>query len=274
MCPIPLERAVKGDPALIGMFSVAGDSMVFVDKTGRRVVNEKLQYNELAQKFFAYDGEKGEYPYLVLMQIWDQHSQDSSASDEYGRLIVPAGTDDSHVIRGETLEELAAAIAARLDRYKGVTGGLALEPDFVATLRQTIARFNGFAERGVDEDFHRGEKPIQFVFNGPVADEPGRANPTMWPISDRGPYYAALVTGGTLDTKGGPRTNPDGQVLDDTGTPVPGLYGVGNCVASASAQAYWAGGATLGPIIAFAHRAAQAADREPSREPSTQLTPA
>jgi 3-oxosteroid 1-dehydrogenase len=274
MCPIPLERAVARDPGLIGMFSVAGDSMIFVDKTGHRVVNEKLQYNELAQRFFTYDGEKGEYPYLVLIQIWDQRSQDHSASDEYGRLIVPPGTDDSHVIRGETLDELAEAIVARLDRYKGVTGGLTLAPDFAGTLRRTIDRFNGFAERGVDEDFHRGEKPIQFVFNGPVKEEPGRTNPTMWPISGQGPYYAALVTGGTLDTKGGPRTNPDGQVLDDTGTPVPGLYGVGNCVASASAQAYWAGGATLGPIIAFAHRAAQAADREPVREPSSRLTSA
>jgi 3-oxosteroid 1-dehydrogenase len=267
MCPVPLERAVTRDPGMIGMFSVAGDSMVFVDKTGRRVVNEKLQYNELAQTFFAYDGEKGEYPDLVLIQIWDQRSQDFSASDEYGRQIVPPGTDDSHVIRGETLEALADATAERLSRYVHVTGGLSLDPDFVATLRQTIQRFNGFAEGGVDEDFHRGEKPVQLLFNGVVKDEPGRTNPTMWPISSSGPYYASLVTGGTLDTKGGPRTNTDAQVLDDTGTPIPGLYGVGNCVASPSAQAYWAGGATLGPIIAFAHRAAQAADREPIREP-------
>jgi hypothetical protein len=273
MCPVPLERAVTRDPGMIGMFSVAGDSMIFVDKTGRRVVNEKLQYNELAQKFFAYDGEQGEYPNLVLIQIWDQRSQDFSASDEYGRQIVPPGTDDSHVIRGETLEALADAIADRLSRYAHVTGGLSLDPDFVANLRQNIQRFNGFAERGVDEDFHRGEKPVQLLFNGVVKDEPGRTNPTMWPISSSGPYYASLVTGGTLDTKGGPRTNTDAQVLDDTGTPIPGLYGVGNCVASPSAQAYWAGGATLGPIIAFAHRAAQAADREPTREPR-QLTPA
>ncbi len=274
MCPVPLEKAVARDPSMSGMFSVAGDSTVFVDRTGRRVVNEKLQYNELAQRFFTYDGERGEYPYLVLVQVWDQRTQDHSASDEYGRLVVPPGTDDAHVVRGETLEELGAAIAARLDRYRSVTGGLTLAPDFVTTLRSTIERFNGFAERGVDEDHHRGEKPVQLLFNGPVKDEPGRANPTMWPISGTGPYYAALVTGGTLDTKGGPRTNPDGQVLDDTGTPVPGLYGVGNCVASASAQAYWAGGATLGPIIAFAHRAAQAADREPVRPPASELTPA
>ena len=87
----------------------------------------------------------------------------------------------------------------------------------------------------------------------------------MWPISDTGPYYAALVTGGTLDTKGGPKTTADGQVVDDMDRPIPGLYGVGNCVASASAQAYWAGGATLGPIIALAYRAARAAHREQVR---------
>jgi predicted oxidoreductase len=95
-----------------------------------------------------------------------------------------------------------------------------------------------------------------------VKEEPGRENPTLWPLAEQGPYYAALVTGGTLDTKGGPQTDPDGHVLDDLGQPIPGLYGVGNCVASASAQAYWAGGATLGPIIAFAHRAANAAHTE------------
>ncbi|MFD7282138.1 FAD-binding protein [Streptomyces sp. NPDC059862] len=72
-----------------------------------------------------------------------------------------------------------------------------------------------------------------------------------------------------LDTKGGPKTTPDGQVVDDTDRPIPGLYGVGNCVASASAQAYWAGGATLGPILAFAYRAAQAAHAEPVKAIST-----
>jgi predicted oxidoreductase len=75
------------------------------------------------------------------------------------------------------------------------------------------------------------------------------------------------VTGGTLDTKGGPKATPDGQVLDDQDRPIPGLYGVGNCVASASAQAYWAGGATLGPILALAHRAARAAHAEQVAEP-------
>ena len=265
MCPIPLEKAVRRDPDLSGMFSVAGDSMIFVNKHGRRVVNEKLPYNELAQAFFTWDGDTAEYPNLVLVQIWDQRSQDHSASDEYGRLITPPGSDDRHVIRGDTLAELAVNINDRLANYVAITGGLRLADDFLPNLEASIIRFNELASSGKDTDFGRGERAISMVFNGDVREELGRANPTMWPISDTGPYYAALVTGGTLDTKGGPKVSPDGQVLDDTGTPIPGLYGVGNCVASPSAQAYWAGGATLGPIIAMAYRAASAAHHESAK---------
>lgn len=266
MCPVPLEKALRSDPDLIGMFSVAGDSMIFVNKHGHRVCNEKLPYNELAQTFFEWDGENAEYPNLVQIQIWDQRSQESSASDEYGRLIVPPGTDDQHVIKGETLAELASNIDDRLAQYAHVTGGLRLADNFQDNLRATIQRFNEMAAIGKDLDFHRGEREISLIFNGEVKEEPGRTNPTMWPISDTGPYYAALVTGGTLDTKGGPKTTGDMQVVDDTDTPIPGLYGVGNCVASPSAQAYWAGGATLGPILAMAYRAANAAHAEAIKE--------
>lgn len=267
MAPIPFEKAIARRPDFSGMFSVAGDSTLFVNKYGHRVVNEKLPYNELAQTFFEWDPTKAEYPNLVMMQIWDQRSQDNSASEEYGRLIVPEGADDTHVIKGDTVEQLAAAIDDRLKQYAGDTGGLRLDADFVSNVKASISRFNELASTGVDEDLHRGERQVQLLFNGDVKEEPGRQNPTMWPLSDSGPYYAALITGGTLDTKGGPKTTRDAQVVDDTDQPIPGLYGVGNCVASASAQAYWAGGATLGPIIAFAYRAAQAADKEPARQP-------
>lgn len=265
MCPISFEKAIAKDPSMIGCFSVAGDSMIFVDKNGKRVVNEKLHYNELAQKFFEWDGANAEFPYLILTSIWDQRAQDNSASHEYGRLIVPPGSDDRHVIKGATLEELAANIDARLQKYAGQNGGMRISKDYVQNLKATIKRYNEFAKAGKDADFHRGERGVDLLFNGNVKEEPGRKNPTMWPLSDQGPYYAAFVTGGTLDTKGGPKTNPEGQVLDVADQPIPGLYGVGNCVASASGRAYWAGGGTLGPIIGFAYRAANAANKEPVR---------
>jgi hypothetical protein len=180
-------------------------------------------------------------------------------------LIVPPGSDDRHVIKGATLDELAANIDARLQKYASYNGGMRISPDFTTNLRATIVRFNDFAANGKDLDFHRGERGVDLLFNGIVKEEPGRKNATMWPISDTGPYYAAFVTGGTLDTKGGPKTNPEGQVLDLSDKPIPGLYGVGNCVASASGRAYWAGGSTLGPIIGFAYRAANQANKEPVR---------
>jgi 3-oxosteroid 1-dehydrogenase len=262
MCPIVFEKAMGHDPELIGTFSPSGDSMIYVNKEGRRVANEKLAYNEMAQVFFQWDGAKSEYPNLLLIAVWDQRSQDHSASDEYGRFIVPPGTDDKHVIKGATLSALSKAVGERLARYAKVTGGLALAPDFEKTLASTIQRFNGFASGGRDFDFHRGERQVELLFNGNVAPKPSAPNPTMFPISEEGPFYAAVLTGGNLDTKGGPKTNVAGQLVDDEDVPIPGLYGVGNCVASASARAYWAGGATIGPILAFAHLAAAAAHKE------------
>ena len=265
MCPIVLEKALNDDPALIGTFSPSGDSMIYVDKRGRRVTNEKLAYNELAQAFFAWDPALSEYPNLVLVAIWDERSQKHSASDEYGRFIVPDGVDDSHVIKGRDLSELTANIRERVRKHAARIGNMAIADDFETTLKATISRFNKFAKEGKDQDFRRGERQVELLFNGPAAESPAGPNPTMYPISDKGPYYATLLTGGNLDTKGGPVTNPDGQVLDHTGKPITGLYGVGNCVASASARAYWAGGATLGPILAFAYTAANRANTEPRR---------
>jgi len=263
MCPVVFEKAVNKDPSLVGTFSPSGDSMIYADKNGRRVTNEKLAYNESAQAFFRWDPVKSEYPNLILIAIWDQRSQDNSASDEYGRFIVPKGTDNSHVIKGKTWEALVNNIKKRLKQYAGETGNLRLSADFAKNLKRTVSRFNGFARKGVDDDFHRGERQVELLFNGPTAEKTGK-NPTMYPISTKGPYYAALLTGGNLDTKGGPLTNADGQVLNAVGEVIPGLYGAGNCVASASARAYWAGGATLGPFMAFAYLAANSANREPT----------
>jgi 3-oxosteroid 1-dehydrogenase len=266
MCPIVLEKALNHDPSLIGTFSASGDSMIYVSKHGVRVTNEKLAYNESAQAFFEWNPTLGEYSNLVLIAVWDQRSQDHCASDEYGRFIVPPGTNDDHVIKGANVKQLTENISARLRKYAARIGGLQLAPDFADNLVTTIRRFNNFASAGKDLDFHRGERQVELLFNGPTASAPAGPNPTMFPISEGGPFYAALVGGGNLDTKGGPKTSADGNVLDTSERPIAGLYGVGNCVASASARAYWAGGATIGPILAFSYLAAKAASAEPVKQ--------
>jgi 3-oxosteroid 1-dehydrogenase len=274
MCPIPFEIALAKSPYLSGIFSVAGDSMIWVDKYGNRVVNEKTIYNELAMSFLRYDPEKLEYPRLLMFQIWDQRTMDgcratevnktkpsSIALDNYGSLIY----DDFHVIKGETLGELTESIEERLGKLAPHTGGFRLDESFRANLPKAVARYNELAATGKDDDFHRGENPIEQIFTGVVPEDNDTGNPTMYPIAETGPYYAAIVCAGTLDTKGGPLTNTDGQVLDADGEPVPGLYAAGNCVANASAQAYWAGGGTIGPYFTFAYLASRHACRQPVR---------
>ena len=266
--PINLHKAVEKDPDMQGTFAVAGDSMICVNYKGERPLNEKLPYNEFVQRMYDWDPLNCEFPNRVLIQIWDQNSQDHSAVDFFGNSIVPEGVDDSHVIKGDTLAELAQNVGERLERFRGETGDVTLAPDFLEQLEATVARWNQMAANEVDEDFHRGGREVELtVFAGPLSEEAEASkNPVMRAISEQGPYYASLLTGGTLDTKGGPRINTYAQVVDDRNEPISGLYGVGNCVASASARAYWAGGGTLGPMIAFAYRASQAIAEQPARE--------
>jgi 3-oxosteroid 1-dehydrogenase len=266
--PINLQKAVEKDPDMQGTFAVAGDSMICVNYKGERPLNEKLPYNEFVQRMYDWDPLDCEFPNRVLIQIWDQNSQDHSAVDFFGNSIVPDGVDDSHVIKGDTLAELAKNVGERLERFRGETGDLTLAPDFLEQLEVTVGRWNEMAANEVDEDFHRGEREVELtVFAGPLSEQAEASkNPVMRAISEQGPYYASLLTGGTLDTKGGPRINTYAQVVDDRNEPISGLYGVGNCVASASARAYWAGGGTLGPMIAFAYRASQAIAEQPARQ--------
>lgn len=266
-CPVVLEKALAHDGSLWGSFSCSGDSMIFVNKHGHRVVNEKLQYNEMTRAFWAWDGPRQEFPNQVLVAIWDQQAQDHCAQGNYGSFIVPPGDNDGHVIRGASRAELTENIAARLAKYRDQVN-FSLSPEFRKNLDETIGRFNGFARTGKDLDFRRGERPVELMFNGPFKAVAGKKNPTMAPISDKGPFYATLMAAGNLDTKGGPRTDVHGRVLDVAGSPIPGLYGVGNCVASASGPAYWAGGATLGPIVTFAYLAANALHKEPVKQVS------
>lgn len=169
------------------------------------------------------------------------------------------------VLRGDTLEDLAVALDARLESLGTDAKGIRLEPGFASTLKATIERFNGFARTGQDEEFGRGDAPIDQFFHGEPKDNP-YPNPTMHPISETGPYYATILGPSAIETKGGPRANASGQIIGADDEPVPGLYGVGNCVASPSGQAYLAGGSTFGPFITFGYLAAKSLAAEPVKQ--------
>ncbi len=266
--PLLFEQALAKDPALIANFSFKGDSGLSVNKYGVRVVNEKTTYNDRTQSHFSWDPRRAEYPNFLQFAIIDERTRrlfprEGLADHQAGNFIPARGEDSPYLLRGETLEELVDEIDRRLERLAPVSGGVRLSPDFLSNLRATVNRFNHFAVSGVDEDFHRGESAIELHWQGSPAEGNDLPNPTMYPLAEQGPYYAAILAPGSIETKGGPKVNTSLQVLDGTETPVPGLYGVGNCMASPSGQAYWSGGTTWGPYVTFGFVAAKKIVEEP-----------
>jgi hypothetical protein len=95
--------------------------------------------------------------------------------------------------QADTVAELAAKIVMKHQR-------IAMP---AATLAGTVARYNGFVDSGVDEDFGK---------------------PTPRYRIERAPFYAAWATPVVHDTRAGLRINAQCQVVDMQGQAIPGLY--------------------------------------------------
>lgn len=258
-----VEQAVNSTHS-VGSFLPFGDSMLQVNKYGERVVNEKSPYNERTQVHFHWHPSRREYPNLLMFMIWDEAVATNDFAWPFRPPVPMPGDSSPWVISGATLEELAANIDARLEPLEPHTGGARLDADFVSTLRATIARFDELATSGHDVDFRRGETPIEIDWNGP--GRPGSPNPTMAPFRPDGPYHAVILGAGVLDTNGGPIIDTSARVLGADHTPIPGLYGAGNCVASINGQAYWGPGATIGPALTYGYIAGTNAADEPAKK--------
>jgi 3-oxosteroid 1-dehydrogenase len=258
---VVLEQALLNRSVATDAFNLPGDSSFLVNRYGKRVVNEKMVYNERTQAHFYWDPVAGEFPNLVLFMIYDQRTIDNLGS-RYNFPVPAAGGSASWVISGADFTELERNIKERLESLANqLPASLQLDDQFGPQLQATVRRFNQFAEQGVDEDFHRGKNAIDRSFQTNISN--GKPNPTLYPVANQGPYHCILLAAGTLDTKGGPRINRHGQVLDRNGAPIAGLYGAGNCISSPAAQAYWSGGATLGPALTFGYLAGQHASDIP-----------
>ena len=264
---VVLEEALQSSKLAAGVFFPPGDSMVQVNRKGVRVVNENRNYNDRTEVHGVYDPSSAEFPNQLLFMIYDQRNAEAFA----GVYPIPADPENTnYVFKGNSLADLAKKVDSRLVEIAPQTGGVSLAPSFAANLEKTIKRFNGFALSGKDEDFQRGEAAYDSewhqVFSPMKADSGWPANEgpsiTMHPFRDEGPYYAMILAAGALDTCGGPAIDSSARVLDTGDKPIPGLYGVGNCIASPSGEAYWGAGHTLGLSMTFGFIAANAAHRE------------
>lgn len=263
---VVLEHTLDMPSVPRGIWQPPGDSMIVVNKYGRRVFNEKHNYHDRSRVHFAWDPNREEYPNQLLFMVYDQRVAELFA----GNFPLPAaGASASFVIRGETLDALALAIQARLDLHADKWGEVRLQ-DFPAALSRTISEFDQFAAKGVDDQFQRGafqwDRSWLSYTSIPRDGTPWKTgetpSPIMRPFQSEGPYYAIILGSGVLDTNGGPVINPKAQVLDPADVPIPGLYGAGNCIASPAGQSYWGGGCTLGLAMTYGYLAGVHAAQE------------
>lgn len=266
---IVLEEALQYVTVPSDVWSPPGDSMIMVNKYGRRVVNEKRNYQDRTRALLGYDANRWEFPNQLMFMLYDQRVAEMNAGIHP---IPDLPTGSPAVITAATWPELADAIDQRLEELASQSGGVRLDHGFKQELARTIERFNGFARMGKDQDFGRGDFAFDIetrpMFGLPRLDTRwggvSDANPTLYPLHGDGPYYAVILAPGVLDTNGGPVINEHAQIVREDGTSVRGLYGAGNCVASPSQDAYWGMGGTIGPAMTFGYiaaRHAMAADR-------------
>ncbi len=153
---------------------------------------------------------------------------------------------DSNAGATETLE---AATGTLESLEMAVEANVAFKADSIESLAET-ASLPGLAEAASDFNaaFLRGED-----------SEFGRNTSTMEEISE-GPYYALQCQTATLGTFGGLKVNVEGEVLDKSGQPIPGLYAAGE-VANGDffSEIYPASGSSLGMSVIFGRKSGMSA---------------
>lgn len=226
----PTVRVPGEDTARPLFYERALPGCIIVNQAGERYMNEARSYDIAGKAMIDADrpGARTIPSWIIL---------DSRFRQKYPMgPIIPLLPD--------WLQSRAARRAVVKDRtIAGLAGKIGVPPDRLAA---TIARVNGFARTGVDEDFGRGSAPYDRYYG----DQSVTPNPNLAPL-DQPPYYALQVYPGDIGTKGGLATDQAARVLDAAGEPIPGLYAIGNTAASVMGPAYPGAGATIAPAMTF-----------------------
>ena len=204
---------------------------IIVDRNGRRFVSE-LDYN-IGEALDERDPATGEPIRLPAWLIADRRFMTRSLPFRWF-----ASKDKSWVRRAPSLDALAEIT------------GLPAE-----ALKDEIARFNGFCAAGADKDFHRAESANERL--RAEGDPRNSLKPILQP-----PFVAVPMNRVILGTKGGPRTNDQGQVLRPDGSVIAGLYCAGNAMANPFGTRSLGAGTTIGPGMTWGYICAQAMLRE------------
>ncbi len=229
---VPRSDGTKGlFPHLV--LDRAKPGMIAVNTAGRRFVNEAVSYHDFVLAMFECNKTTPTIPAWLIC--------DSAFLGKYGLGVIYPGyrnpakfVDNGYLVSAPDLGDLAEKV--------GIDAG---------QLHNTVTRYNGFGETGMDIDFGKGETELN-RFNGDANHKP---NPCVGPLIEP-PFYALAVWPADIAVSTGLATDADARVLGHDGKPIPGLYACGNDMASVMAGSYPGPGTTLGPAIVFAYRAA------------------
>jgi succinate dehydrogenase/fumarate reductase flavoprotein subunit len=234
---IPVSRVPFGNgqygvfPHLIDRYK---PGMIGVIRNGKRFTNESNSYHDVGQAMIQACADQGD----TAMWLICDHKTIRKYGLGYAKPApVPLGPmlRRGYLNKGNTLRELAQSAG--------------IDPQ---GLEETVKTFNASAAKGEDPQFHRGST----AFNRYLGDAEHTPNPCVAPIL-HAPFYALKLVMGDLGTFDGIRTTLTGEVLDQDGQPIPGLYAVGNDRASIFGGHYIAAGITLGPNMTFAYLTAR-----------------
>ncbi|WP_438944023.1 3-oxosteroid 1-dehydrogenase [Nocardia blacklockiae] len=210
---------------------------IMVNTEGKRFGNESAPYVEAVHTMYGGEYGQGEGPgeNIPTWLVFDQRYRNRYifASLQPGQRIPSRWMENDNIVKADTIEELAGRIGVPAEN-----------------LAATVARFNGFAEKGVDEDFGRGNSHYDRYYGDPTV----KPNPCLAALV-QGPFYAARMVPGDLGTKGGLVADTAGRVLREDGSVIEGLYASGNCSTPVMGHTYAGPGATIGPAIAFGYLA-------------------
>jgi 3-oxosteroid 1-dehydrogenase len=202
---------------------------IIVDGSGSRFVNEAVPYVDFVHAMYQH----GAVPAWLIV---DQRYRNRYLFKEQPPILpLPQSWYDSGaVVKDLTLEGLAVKLGMKS-----------------SALRNTVNRFNGFADAGKDQEFHRGDSVYDHYYTDPSI----MPNSCLRALRNA-PFYAFKIVPGDLGTKGGLRTDEKARVLRADGSVIPGLYAAGNASAAVMGHSYAGAGSTIGPAMTFGYIAA------------------
>ncbi|WP_204807381.1 FAD-binding protein [Mycobacterium riyadhense] len=204
---------------------------IYVDSTGRRFCNESNSYVEVGKAMYANKA-------VPCWMVFDE--------GYIGRYISGANPFRHHRMPEELIERGAVL---RGDSIADLARQIDVPPN---ALERTVQRFNGFAAKGLDPDFGRG----QSAYNNCLGDPGYRPNAALGPLT-QAPYYATRVVPADVGTCGGVITNEHAQVLDRNDRVIDGLYATGNVTATVMGRNYLGAGGSIAYTMVFGYVAAR-----------------